>query len=47
MAVGYLILLLLAPVVGALAGACGSAIGRRRDVAMPEPRSGKAPLPLS
>lgn len=46
-AVEYLVLLVLAPGVGALGGACGSAVGRRREVAMPEPRSGKAPLPLS
>jgi hypothetical protein len=46
-AVEYLIVLFLAPGIGALAGACGSAIGRRCEVAMPEPRSGEAPLPLS
>ncbi|HEY3608296.1 MAG TPA: hypothetical protein VGL06_12390 [Pseudonocardiaceae bacterium] len=46
-AAGYLMLLLFAPWVGALAGACGSAVGRRREVAMPEPRSGEAPFPLS
>jgi hypothetical protein len=43
----YLILLCLAPGIGAFAGACGAAAGRRREVAMPEPRSGEAPLPLS
>jgi hypothetical protein len=43
----YLILLCLAPGIGAFAGACGAAVGRRREVAMPEPRSGEAPLPLS
>jgi hypothetical protein len=43
----YLILLCLAPGIGAFAGACGAAVGRRREVGMPEPRSGEAPLPLS
>jgi hypothetical protein len=42
----YLILLCLAPGIGAFAGACGSAADRRRAVRMPEPRSGEAPVPL-
>ena len=46
-AVDHLIVLFLAPGGGALAGACGSAVSRRREIAMPEPRSGEAPLPLS
>jgi hypothetical protein len=46
-AVEYLIFLFVAPGIGALAGACGSAIGRKCEVPLPEPRSGEAPLPLS